>query len=991
MSRAVELSFIIGATTTGAMAGFAKVSKALKEVKDNTENLVRASTKLEKMDKASKKMIELNKAYSEASKKLKMLQEAQKKAGTSGSLFNEQIKKQERILNDLNRQKERQKHVFEAARSSIEKEGYALRGYKESLEKVNKELKINNKLKEIQAIHEKRMEVLNKAQQHGDTLLRRGVVAGALTLAPLKIYMDVEESQADLRKILGKEAELYYDKLAEISKKSPLSQIDLNEIAGALSQGGIRGNEIVKYTDMAQKMKVAFDMSTQEAGEFLAKTREQLNLVGKEGTEQLFSYMDTINMLSNKYPVHAADLADISLRTAGYAKNIGLAKEANLGFATALQSTLKSSEQTSTVLSKLYSELAQGANTKAKASALQFLGINPSSLEKEMAKDAEGTILKVLERIKNANLADKAGLIGDIFGNNASTQNGIAVLTNNLDGLKQKLNEAKQAVGENDSVTAEYNERIKTISSQLKIAKNNFMLGLADVGASLAPLAKGFLETITPMLKRLADFIKQNPKLVSGLMKAIGAFALFNLGLGGSLKFGIPFIKTVLGVVNVFSKLNAAGGLVAGFSKVFPKLSKFGNILAPLGKNLVGVFSKGGISILKLLNPVNAVKMALRGLKLGAASSVNILKLLLNPFKLLKSAIGIIKSVGLAIKLAFMANPIGFLIGAIAGLIAIFVILYTKSTWFKNGVNNAIKQIMPHVKELGRLIKQGIGQAISWVSSKMKQAGPHMRNAWNSLKPVLSAIGTILKVIIVVAIRLVISTIKALMANFKFLATVAGGVFKMISSSIKMAIEIWKGIFKLFVAFFTGKWNEIPGIVSGVWESVKSGISGFVEGAKGILKGLFDWFGTQWGNIKKMAGDLGNALNPANWGGKVPGKYTGTNYWEGGLVRVGERGAEMIKVPGQSPFIAQSEMLMNLPKGTEILNASRTKNTLRERVNRIKERASNLGSGGSTVVGGDTINITINAGSNSNANDIAREVKRILAEMKNKKERVAFG
>jgi hypothetical protein len=82
---------------------------------------------------------------------------------------------------------------------------------------------------------------------------------------------------------------------------------------------------------------------------------------------------------------------------------------------------------------------------------------------------------------------------------------------------------------------------------------------------------------------------------------------------------------------------------------------------------------------------------------------------------------------------------------------------------------------------------------------------------------------------------------------------------------------------------------------------------------------------------------------------------------------------------------------MNLPKGTEILNASRTKNTLMERVNRIKERASSLGNGGSTVVGGDTINITINAGSNSNANDIAREVKRILAEMKNKKERVAFG
>lgn len=984
MSKAIELSFIIGATTTGVMAGFAKVSKALKEVKDNTENLARASTKLEKMDKASKKMIELNKAYGEASRKLKMLQEAQKKAGTSGSLFNEQIKKQERILNDLNKQKDRQKHVFEAARSSIEKEGYALRGYKESLEKVNKELKINKKLKEIQATHEKRMEVLDKAQQYGDTALRRGAVAGALTLAPLKIYMDVEESQADLRKMLGDEAQKYYGALREISDNSPLSQPEVFEIAGSLAQSGVASENLVEFTKKANQLKVAFDITTQEAGQFLAKTKEQLGLT----KEEVFSFADTINYMSDNTASTASQLVDFSQRVGSVARTANVSKEANIALGATLIATGTEANVAATGIKQLYLELGKGADTKKKASALSFLGINGETLAHDMARDAEGTILSVLEKIKSSHAGDKIGLLTDIFGEQAA--NSIATLANDTDKLRENLSKAKSEMA-NGAVEREYAERMKTLGTQLKVVKNQLMNSLADLGLALAPAIKNILTQVQPLIEKLATWIKQNPKLASGLMKAIGAFALFNLGLGGSLKFGTPFIKTILGVVNVFSKLKAAGGIIAGFSKVFPGLSKFGSILAPLGKNLVGVFSKGGISILKLLNPINAIKMAFGGLKLGAASSVNILKLLFNPFKLLKSVIGIIKSVGVAIKLAFMANPIGFLIGAVAGLIAIFVILYTKSTWFRNGVNNAIKQIMPHVKELGKLIKQGIGQAINWVSSKMKQAGPHMRNAWNSLKPVLSVIGTILKVIIVVAIRLVIATIRSLMANFKFLATVAGGVFKMISSSIKMAIGIWKGIFKLFVAFFTEKWNEIPGIVSGVWESVKSGISGFVEGAKGILKGLFDWFGTQWGNIKKMAGDLGNALNPANWGGKVPGKYTGTNYWEGGLVRVGERGAEMIKIPGQSPFIAQSEMLMNLPKGTEILNASRTKNTLRERVNRIKERASNLGSGGSTVVGGDTIHIAINAGSNSDANDIAREVKRILAEMKNKKERVAFG
>ena len=41
------------------------------------------------------------------------------------------------------------------------------------------------------------------------------------------------------------------------------------------------------------------------------------------------------------------------------------------------------------------------------------------------------------------------------------------------------------------------------------------------------------------------------------------------------MKFGFPFVKTLLTITNTFSKLNAAGGLVKGFSTVFPTLSKF--------------------------------------------------------------------------------------------------------------------------------------------------------------------------------------------------------------------------------------------------------------------------------------------------------------------------------------------------------------------------------------------------------------------------------
>ncbi|WP_064611417.1 phage tail tape measure protein, partial [Streptobacillus moniliformis] len=63
----------------------------------------------------------------------------------------------------------------------------------------------------------------------------------------------------------------------------------------ALAQSGIKGEELVEYTKKAQQIAVAFDLGTKEAGEFLAKTKNQLQL----GQKELFKYADTINYLSD--------------------------------------------------------------------------------------------------------------------------------------------------------------------------------------------------------------------------------------------------------------------------------------------------------------------------------------------------------------------------------------------------------------------------------------------------------------------------------------------------------------------------------------------------------------------------------------------------------------------------------------------------------------------------------------------------------------------
>jgi len=890
---------VAGASET--MSILSKAAKSLNEVKDSTEDLVKTQKKLENLDKVAEAYKNANSEYNKAAKNLEQLRKAYAKSNNVTAEFKEQVKNAEKQVDKLNKQKERQKHVFEAARSALENEGIKLEGYKKKLKEVNEELKKQEKLKKDLSKAQAISDMGDQFSKKGGEQLRRGAATGAALAIPVKFYMDVEESQADLRKILGKEAEKYYDDLAELSKNGPLSQIEINEIAGSLAQSGIKGEDIVAYSDMAGKMKVAFDISTDEAGTFLAKTKEQLNL----SKDELFSYMDTLNMLSNNYSVTAAQLADVSARTGGFAKSINLSKESNMAFATSLISTGVTAEQTSTVLGKLYSELSQGANTKNKAAALEQLGFDPRTINKEMAENAEGTILKVLEKIKNSNVADKSALISDIFGSDKSVINGLSVLSENLDGVKEKLDKAKQAVSENEKVNGEYEDRLNTLTNQLKIFRNNAFNALADIGKSIAPELKETLNTLKEFAGKIANFIKENPKLVAFIVKLVAGFAAMNLGMGVANKLLLgPFAKGV-GWLYKFGAFKSKGGVFFALKKMFPLASKLFGTFVKIGTFIGGKF------------------------------------------------IGIIKMVGLALKAAFVANPVGLIIAAIVAVIAIFVLLYKKCEWFRNGVNKAWKAI-----------KEGFKATWTWIKNKFHALMELGAKVWAKIKEY-----------------------KALFIPFIGIFVVLYQKCEWFRNGVN---AVWKAIKNAFTntwQWIKDKFNALLEIGSNAWNGLKSSATAIIDKIREAFSGFFDWINKKWESLK----NFGSKLNPFNWfkgDGEVAQNYSGTNYFGGGLTTLAERGAEIVE-KGNSSFLVNAETLANLPRGARILNNSQTRSSLSSRVSSLKDRIRSISNDSKTVVGGDTITININGGSGSDT-DIARAVKRVIEEMQNKKRRTAI-
>lgn len=890
---------VAGANET--MSILSKAAKSLNEVKDSTEDLVKTQKKLENLDKVAEAYKNANSEYNKAAKNLEQLRKAYAKSNNVTAEFKEQVKNAEKQVDKLNKQKERQKHVFEAARSALENEGIKLEGYKKKLKEVNEELKKQEKLKKDLSKAQAISDMGDQFSKKGGEQLRRGAATGAALAIPVKFYMDVEESQADLRKILGKEAEKYYDDLAELSKNGPLSQIEINEIAGSLAQSGIKGEDIVAYSDMAGKMKVAFDISTDEAGTFLAKTKEQLNL----SKDELFSYMDTLNMLSNNYSVTAAQLADVSARTGGFAKSINLSKESNMAFATSLISTGVTAEQTSTVLGKLYSELSQGANTKNKAAALEQLGFDPRTINKEMAENAEGTILKVLEKIKNSNVEDKSALISDIFGSDKSVINGLSVLSENLDGVKEKLDKAKQAVSENERVNGEYEDRLNTLTNQLKIFRNNAFNALADIGKSIAPELKETLNTLKEFAGKIANFIKENPKLVAFIVKMVAGFAAMNLGMGVANKLLLgPFAKGV-GWLYKFGAFKSKGGVFFALKKMFPLASKLFRTFVKIGTFIGGKF------------------------------------------------IGIIKMVGLALKAAFVANPVGLIIAAIVAVIAIFVLLYKKCEWFRNGVNKAWKAI-----------KEGFKATWTWIKNKFHALMELGAKVWAKIKEY-----------------------KALFIPFIGIFVVLYQKCEWFRNGVN---AVWKAIKNAFTntwQWIKDKFNALLEIGSNAWNGLKNSATAIIDKIREAFSGFFDWINKKWESLK----NFGSKLNPFNWfkgDGEVAQNYSGTNYFGGGLTSLAERGAELVEM-NNSSFLVNSPAMANLPRGARILNNSQTRSSLSSRVSSLKDRINGISNNSKTVVGGDTITININGGSGS-ATDIAREVKKVIEEIQSKKRRTAI-
>ena len=856
-----------------------KLEKAVSTAKKGTQE------KTQQLEAARAKLEELKKSYSGSAKETKEFKDRQKEA--------------EKEVRALEKSQQRQNEQLRKTEAELRAAGVDTNNYRGRLREMNSELALAEKR---QLAFSRSLELSNRMRGAGQNYKQQGLAQmrkwsmmgagiGATIALPAKFSIDFEESFADIKKLVDfqskEEEKAFQAQIRMKAKNSSVSAKEYSEIVAAGAQSDIPKNDLLSFADDAAKMKVAWGISAEAAGEFMAKTRTQLGLTQNEMRE----FGDTINYLSDNTASKAEEIANISRRVGNVAKSQNVSKESNAAYGATLVGIGKEPEVAATALKKLYVTMGKGEYlTNKQAGAFKQIGLEGSEMAKLMQENSDKAIEMVLERIKKIPKEAQTGVLNAIVGE--ESVDSIMGLVDNLDKLKENIKKAHSEAAKG-SMEKEYQNRMKTTAEQMKKFKNNLVDIGISLGNTLLPVINQGMIKLKPFVDKLGDFIQKNPKLVSGLMKAALAVVGLNLAMGaGKFAFGgtLEGAGKLLGMFTKFKMIKTLG-----LAKAFPGI---GGLIAKIGPAIMG-----------------------------------------------------------------LSGPIGWIIGGVVAIGAAFIILYKKSTWFRNGVNKAFNMIKPHVKELANLLRGYLGKAFDKLKEFGVKHGPAIKKAFDDLKPVIKAVGKFIVSDIIRHIKITITVIKAVVKVMKFIWPAVKVIGKILLMSIfeplKLIKIIFKGIwdvikavgraiwnhigmeiekaqlrfnkFKMMVAiafrfikfvaqsaframvatvqkFVTGAkakfndvkarigqvWDSIKQKASSIWESILTKVKDFIKNFKDAIKAAIDWVKEKWNDITNLKMPSLNFF-----GGGGDGK--GFKLWaKGGHVTrpqfglVGEAGSETV-------------------------------------------------------------------------------------------------
>jgi TP901 family phage tail tape measure protein len=767
---------------------------------------------------------------------------------------------------------------------------------------------------------------------------------GEFVTDSVQAAVDFESAMADVAKVVdglrdenGNLTDTYYamsDSIVQMSKNIPMAAEDLAAITASAGTAGIAAEELTTFTETAAKMGVAFDTTAEQAGDWMAKWRTSFTM----SQEEVTALADQINYLSNNSASTASEISTIvtAVGPLGDVAGISAAQIAALG--STMVGVGVQQDVAATGIRKLATTMVAGSSaTKAQATVLQQLGLDATEMAQRMQTDAEGAILTFLEAVSKLPEAEQAAALKNYFGQ--ESVGAIAPLLTNLDVLRERFEMVADAQLYAGSMDAEYAARAATTANNIQLYENriaalkiqignyllpvvNKVLGAASTGldwlsdkiASAEGTVSGFIGTVQS--KALAIFTMIRPKLESIGVKAQEIFTVLSGQLTAAFEAVQPTLNWIIDTA-LPTAISAVLDLVDAFGSVVITALEFKEVLIAAAA-VYGAF-KAGKALQSMIQGFQQAKVTLALFK-ASAQGATIAQAAFNGTLTLGETLtalftgqvtlaqlaqagwatvtgAVTKAFG-ALNAVLMANPIVLIVTAIAAVIAILVVLYTKCEGFRNFVNSVASAIVGFVKNAASAIAgffknlwatiQGIWSAVSgWFKSKVidplvnffapivQWISGFFQGCWIIIQAVWAAVSGWFKT----------NVIDPVVNFFTPIPGIIGGFFSGLWTSIQSIWATVSGWFNLNViqplvnffapivesigGFFANLWASICSIwqAAGTWfsENVTTPINNAFQAIGDFVKGIFNGLiGLVEGMINRIIGAVNGFIGGFN-------------------------------------------------------------------------------------------------------------------------------
>lgn len=422
-----------------------------------------------------------------------------------------------------------------------------------------------------------------------------------------------EDQMADVAKTTGKtgkELEMFGKDILNLSRDTRTSVEDLTKIAEIGGQLGVTDG-LLEFVKASDQFNVAL------GGDFQGGVEEAVSQVGKlknlfAGTRDLAIDQvitkagSAINFLGAKGAGTSANITDFTLRLGALPDALKPTIQNTLALGTFLEEVGISSERGASGLGKflLVASRDLGSFSKqigiSQKEAKVLLQTDPTEFAKRFAKTFEGLpVDKLGKRLKTLGLNSQEAI--KVIG-------ALSTGTQRLTKLQEFSNDA---FADGTSLLEEFNTKNNTTVASFSKVRNQIKATAITLGTSLIPSITKVVESVTPLINKFSQWIQDNPRLTTNILKTVGAISALSLGISG-----LSFL--VGGVAKGLGALSQVGMLVGGLTS---KLKTFNAVMKVIGgpsAGTIGLAIAGATALYLAYDNLNTVyNRSNRALEIG--------------------------------------------------------------------------------------------------------------------------------------------------------------------------------------------------------------------------------------------------------------------------------------------------------------------------------------------------------------------------------------